>query len=236
MSTVQPSEPRTPSQPSAAAETDTQLRGSSLLLAGRLLATGVAFFAQVLLVRHLSTGDFGAFAYGLGVVVSARILVSLGHNRVLTRFIAIYRERRDGSRLLGVLLMEVLLIGSLGTALFVGIVAAQDALVRTVIDDRRTVAVLAILILLAPLEAFDELAENVLAAYGRATSIFWRQHVLAPALRLGVVVVLIAVDAGVTFLAVGYVAATFAGLLFYTLLLRRLLRTEQVIGCLFIHI
>jgi O-antigen/teichoic acid export membrane protein len=219
-----------PSQPSATAETDTQLRGSSLLLAGRLLATGVAFFTQALLVRYLSTDDFGAFAYGLGVVVSARILVSLGHNRIITRFVAIYRERHDESRLLGVLVMELLLIGSLGTALFVGVFAAQDVLVGTVIDDRRTVAVLAILVLLAPLEAFDELAESILAAYGRAVAIFWRQHVIAPALRLGVVLVLIALDAGVTFLAVGYVAATLAGLLFYTLLLRRLLHAEQVIG------
>jgi O-antigen/teichoic acid export membrane protein len=54
--------------------------------------------------------------------------------------------------------------------------------------------------------------------------------VIAPALRLGVVLALIALGAGVTFLAVGYVAATFVGLLFYTLLLRRLLRTERVIG------
>lgn len=230
MSGIPPSEPRTPSQPNGANESETQLRGSSLLLAGRLLATAVAFFTQVLLVRYLSTGDFGAFAYGLGVVVSARILVSLGHNRILTRFIAIYRERHDTARLLGVLVMEMLLIGSLGTALFVGVVAAQDVLVGSVIDDRRTVAVLAILILLAPLEAFDELAENVLAAYGRAVAIFWRQHILAPALRLGVVLVLMALDAGVTFLAVGYVAATFAGLLFYILLLRRLLRGERVIG------
>ena len=230
MPAVPPYEPRMLSQPSATAETDTQLRGSSLLLAGRLLATGVAFFTQVLLVRYLSTDDFGAFAYGLGVVVSARILVSLGHNRIITRFVAIYRERNDGARLLGVLVMELLLIGSLGTALFVGVFAAQDVLVGTVIDDRGTVAVLAILILLAPLEAFDELAESILAAYGRAVSIFWRQHVIAPALRLGVVLLLIALDAGVTFLAIGYVAATLAGLLFYTLLLRRLLKAEQVIG------
>jgi O-antigen/teichoic acid export membrane protein len=99
-----------------------------------------------------------------------------------------------------------------------------------VIDDRRTIAVLAILILLAPLEALDELAESLLAAYGRAGAIFWRQHVLAPALRLGVVVTLIALDAGVMFLATGYVVATFAGVLLYVLVLRRLLHAEQVLG------
>jgi O-antigen/teichoic acid export membrane protein len=219
-----------PEQRGAAVETTATLRGSSLLLAGRLLATAVAFLTQVLLVRHLSTADFGAFAYGLGVVVSARILVSLGHNRIITRFIAIYRERGDSGRLLGVLVMELLLIGSLGTALFLGVVAAQDVLAGTVIDDRRTIAVLAILILLAPLEALDELAESLLAAYGRAGAILWRQHVLAPALRLGVVVTLIALDAGVMFLATGYVVATFAGLLLYVLVLRRLLHAEQVLG------
>jgi hypothetical protein len=39
------------------------LRGSSLMLAGRVAALGVAFVTQVIVVRHLSKGDYGAFAY-----------------------------------------------------------------------------------------------------------------------------------------------------------------------------
>ncbi len=40
-----------------------QIRGSSLLVAGRVLSMAVGFGAQVATVRYLSKGDFGAFAY-----------------------------------------------------------------------------------------------------------------------------------------------------------------------------
>ena len=39
-----------------------QLRGSSLLLLGRCLSLGTNFLTQVVIVRSLTTGDYGAFA------------------------------------------------------------------------------------------------------------------------------------------------------------------------------
>src|SRR5690242_20660670 len=40
------------------------MRGSSLLLVGRGLATLINFAVQVLVVRYLSVAEFGAFAFG----------------------------------------------------------------------------------------------------------------------------------------------------------------------------
>src|SRR5262245_51699795 len=44
------------------------LRGSSLLLVGRLLSIGLNLLAQILVVRALSVRDYGAFAYALTTV------------------------------------------------------------------------------------------------------------------------------------------------------------------------
>jgi O-antigen/teichoic acid export membrane protein len=54
-----------------------QIRGSSLLLLGRVLSLGINFFTQVLMIRYLSTRDFGELAYGLAVVSFFRIFASL---------------------------------------------------------------------------------------------------------------------------------------------------------------
>src|SRR6266516_2119200 len=40
-----------------------QLRGSGLLLAGRVISLGLTTLTQVLIVRYLTTNDFGACAY-----------------------------------------------------------------------------------------------------------------------------------------------------------------------------
>ena len=44
-----------------------QIRGSTLLLVGQLLAKGVNFGVQVLIVRYLSKSDYGALAYALSI-------------------------------------------------------------------------------------------------------------------------------------------------------------------------
>src|SRR5919198_1404902 len=43
--------------------TDQHLRGSVLLLFGRVVALGLNFLIQILIVRYLSKSDYGAFAY-----------------------------------------------------------------------------------------------------------------------------------------------------------------------------
>ena len=45
--------------------TATQIRGSSLLLFGRIISTAVNVVIQVVIVRYLSKTQFGAFAYAL---------------------------------------------------------------------------------------------------------------------------------------------------------------------------
>ena len=44
------------------------IRGSVMLLLGRLTSMSLAFVTQVVMVRYLSKSDYGAFAYALSVV------------------------------------------------------------------------------------------------------------------------------------------------------------------------
>src|SRR3954447_24269228 len=69
-----------------------QIRGSSLLLAGRMLSLVVNFATQVLIVRYLSKADFGAFAYGLSIVSLGEALAVLGLDKAIARFLPIYEE------------------------------------------------------------------------------------------------------------------------------------------------
>lgn len=199
------------------------MRGSTWLLLGRLSAVFMGMATQVLLVRSLSKDDFGIWALGLALALGLQIVVSLGHNRVLSRFFAIYRERRDAGSLRGLLLMEALLILGLGTLSVAGALAWHGGLAP---EDQNRQLVLVVMIILAPLQALEELLENLFAAFGRVWTIVVRQHVILPLLRLLVVVVLTGVDADVVWIAAGYVAVSATGLGFYALMLARLGRTD----------
>src|SRR5205823_2946461 len=71
------------------------VRGSTLLLVGRLVSLLFTVVTQVVIVRSLSKSDYGAFALAFTLTAAGRVLLSLGQGRLLSRFLAKYEEERD---------------------------------------------------------------------------------------------------------------------------------------------
>jgi O-antigen/teichoic acid export membrane protein len=207
-----------------------QVRGSSLLLVGRVIAMAVNFGSQVLIVRHLSKSEFGAFAYALSLVTFAESIVIVGLDRAHARFISIYDERRDYARYFGTILMEVAFVLGLGLSLILLVYGLQGWLGETAISNQKAVALLVILIVLSPIQALDRLLMSMFAVLASARSIFFRTYVLAPGLRLVVVLLLVLGRHPVSFLAAGYVAAGAIGTAIYVVLLVRLLRAQGLLA------
>lgn len=212
------------------AATRRQIRGSSLLLAGRLLSKGATLAIQVLIVRHLTKSEFGAFAYGLSVVSVVQTIVTFGLDRAVTRFVPIFHERGEYRKLFGTFFMVV------GSLLVVGLVAvgctfalyafAGDALVA----DPLARSLLLVLVFLAPIDAIDAVLVGMFAVFAKPRAIFVRRYLLAPVLRLAVVLALVLGGFSVYFLAVGWVASSLVGVAVCTVLLVQLLRQEGLLG------
>lgn len=205
------------------------LRGSVLLLVGRVGSMAFTISAQVILVRALSKSEFGAFAFALAITSACRILLSLGQGRTLSRFLAIYEERGQRERLFGALALVALTVVATSLVLFLAFLLWGEALAASVGGAPRAYEVLAILLLLAPLEALDEAFSALFAVFARPTSIFVRKYLLTPGLRLLVVVALYLADASAVFLAVGYVGTSFTGLVVYAALAVRLLKERGLL-------
>lgn len=211
-------------------ETRSQLRGSSLLLVGRLWSVVVNLLTQIIIARYLSTSEYGAFAYALSVVALVGGLVGLGFDRAISRFLPIYDERSDRPRFLGTLLLVVGTITGVGAAAVLTVIGLQSMLVGTIAPDALTVSIVSLMIILAPVEALDGILTDMFAVFRSARAIFVRRYILAPALRLLVVVVLVLTAAGVEFLAIGYVLTGFLGVFLYVTMVPGLLRRAGVIG------
>lgn len=203
-----------------------QLRGSSLLLAGRGISMVVNFAVQILIVNYLTKADYGAFAYALSLVVLGQTLVTFGLDRAVSRFVPLYHEQRDYPRLFGTIMLAIGTVIGLGFAVVLFVYGGQSLLGRALIDDQRAIALLLILVTLAPVQALDALLVGLFAVFARPRAIFFRKHMLGPGLKLGVVLLLILRGGDVFYLAGGYLAAGAMGMVICGVFLVRLLRDQ----------
>jgi O-antigen/teichoic acid export membrane protein len=220
-----------PPIPSVSADDATrgQLRGSTLLLAGRTISLFANFVVQIIIVRYLTQTDYGAWAYALSIVTLGATIVTFGLDRAITRFIPIYEERGDYGRLFGTLAMVSGTFVTLGLGVVLVVFGLQDWLAGTVIEEPQAITLIVIMIVLAPVSALDDLLIGMFAVFGNARAIFFRRHVLGPILRLTIVALLVMTEQGVEFLAGGYVFSGFLILSLYGTLLIRFLRRRGVL-------
>src|SRR5207244_1324904 len=168
-----------------------QIRGSGLLLTGRMLSTAIVFVAQLLIVRHLSTTDYGAFAYAFAIVTASQAFSTLGLHKSISRFVPIYHEQRDSGRIVGTMLLTMGIIGATLLLITVALAAVPDRVLQSVIHGRQAIAIVRILIFLLPIEAFNDVLISLFASFGRPRDIFFRSHVVGPVLRLVTVLALV---------------------------------------------
>ncbi len=207
----------------------THIRGSLLLLIGRVLSLGLNFGIQILTVRYLTKTEFGAWAYALAVVTLGTHLVVVGLDKTITRFVPIYQEKEDYAKMFGTILMMVGVVLGLGLAMVVLVLSLSGVLGAYVGSDALSLSLVLVLIALPPVQALDSLLVGMLATFAPPSAIFFRKHVLAPGLKAVAVLLLIVFHSSVYVLAFGYLAGAVIGVLIYAILLVRLLSTQGLL-------
>src|SRR5574342_362084 len=191
--------------------TKNHLRGSTLLLAGRVISLATNFFVQVLTVRYLSKSDYGAFAYALSVASLGTSLALFGLGKTITRFLPIYQEKREFQKLFGTIIMVAGTILSTGIFLVFLALSLGGWVAESFAIDPLAMKLLFLLIFLSPIDAVDYLLEGMMVVFAKPSAIFFRRHVLGPGLKLLVVLLLVLFRSDVYFLAIGYIAASTIG-------------------------
>jgi O-antigen/teichoic acid export membrane protein len=202
-----------------------QIRGSSLLVVGRLLALVINFGAQVIVIRHLSKSDYGALAYAQTIAAALQALVVFGLSDTLARFVPIYREQGAYGKLYSALILAAATVLLLSLPVVAAIMLFPGAIAGLMPQDARgsALATLIMLALLVPLEALGTLLNNLFAIFAEPAAIFWRRAVFTPGLKLVAVGVAAFSGASVTMFAFGFVIASAVMFVLYSAYLLRLL-------------
>lgn len=221
-------EPPAEPEPASRWTSRRQLRGSSLLLMGRFPSKLMNFGTQVLVVHLLTKNDYGAFAYALSIVAFSQIIVTFGLDRAITRFLPIYQERKEYAKLVGTGFLVVATIVALSTLMILTLTGLQVFTDASFLHDPRILSIMMVLMFLAPLQAIDDVVLGIFAVFGAAKQIFFRQHILGPALKLSAVLLVFAFHGGIFALAAGYLIASVLGIAVYVRKLFSLLRDEGI--------
>ena len=195
------------------------IRGSTLLLVGRIVSLGINFLVQVLTVRYLTKSDYGAFAYALGIVSMSSSILLFGLDKAVSRFIPIYQEHRDYDKMFGAIVLATGTILGLGLSLAVLLFGVQGVLAGRMIKDPLALALLLIMILLAPAQSYDSLFQGLLAIFASPKAIFFRRYVLGPGLKLAAVLVVMITASDVYTLAYGYLIGGLLGIVVYVVMI-----------------
>lgn len=206
--------------------TKKHIRGSSLLLVGQVVSMFLNFAIQLLMVRYLSKSDYGAFAYALSVVSIGSSVVLFGLDKAVARFVPIYHEHKDYSRMFGVMLMALGSIFLIGLTLVLVVFGFQEVINNEFISDPMALSLLLIVIVLSPIEALNNLFQGTLAVFAKSRAIFVRRHLLGPSLKLGAVLLVILLGKDVYFLAGGYLVGSLLGLAVHLGIVIQVLRGE----------
>jgi len=207
-----------------------QIRGSALLVTGRFVSLGINLLVQVITVRYLAREQYGMFAYALAVVDMLTIVALLGMDGTLSRFAAMYYEQSDLPRLFGAIAISAICVTGASLLLIAGTLGASNALPSLLGAEPESVRLLLVMVAMAPLQGFDTALHALYGVFGTASAIAIRKHVLGPGLKLASVLFVVAIG-GTTFeLALAYVLSLALGVVFYAVLLVRLLERDGVLA------
>ena len=196
-------------------ETHKQIRGSSLLFAGKLVSVGINLAAQVIIVRYLSKTDFGAWGYVLALVAFFHAFSTLGLNRSITRFIPIYHEKDEYEKLFGTIVLVMVTIFTTSVIVVTAVFLYPELIAGLVSGNYQPVTLLFIMIFLVPVQAIDVVLLGLFASFTSPKAIFIRKYILEPMLKLCVVLLLVSLGSTVFFLAYGYLAVSIFGVVIY---------------------
>lgn len=203
------------------------LRGSVLLVAGRVIAIMINFGVQVLTVRYLAKADYGIFAFALSVAGVLSILSAFGADKAASRFLPVYLQNGQYDRFWGMLSLmfgTVVSTGSLVVLLFVSAWAAEVPLLTR---DPSTQLILALIAGLAFCDTLNAVFTALFAVLANPAAIFFRRHLAGPLLRLSAAVSVIATGGTIYAFAAAQVFAGVLGMLLSVAMLIRIVRQRQ---------
>jgi O-antigen/teichoic acid export membrane protein len=190
-------------------------KGGMLNFVGLLVATISAFIFQFILGRALSPGEVGIFNLGLTISSLVGLVMLVGLDRGVVRFIAHYLSVNDRERELGtvtssfrILLLIMAIITPIAWFL-------SDDLANIIFQKPELTPVLRVFTLTLPFIAFTRWSMGVFLGYKRVKPIVFIEQIMAPVLRIvGALLIIITISKTAASISFSYLFSAIIGFCF----------------------
>ncbi|TWT61557.1 glycosyltransferase [Rubinisphaera italica] len=180
--------PQISSDDSSTCNTDSssrkQIRGSTVLLAGRGCSLLLNLLTQVVIIRALSKTSYGELAYVISIVELLSIAAVLCMDKTFSRYGAIYHEQNDQGRFAGSLILAICAPISLGIVLIALVWILALFFPGSIPLDATTWPLMLLVVFLTPGNGIASVSLSLLTILKGARAVFFRKHFVGPLLKL----------------------------------------------------
>ncbi len=153
-------------------------KGTVFVLIGTFVGMLLAFLARVVLVRSISTAEYGIFSLAIAGVGLITVVSELGLPGGIIRNIAFFRGKKDFGRVLGIIFSSFQLGIITSLVLFAVFFFLSDFLSVNVFHNPALTSVLKVLLIIAPLTVLIDFLSATFRGFNRAEGVFFYDFLL----------------------------------------------------------
>ena len=182
-------------------------KGAGIVLIGTLIGRAFGYGSRIVIARFLGVSDYGLISLGFAALTMAAALAAIGLPAGVTRYISFYKGKEDKERIKGTIISAIKMNLPISVIFALLLFFGADWISIHIFHDANLTQVLRIFAIAVP---FLVLAQNLLSAtvgFQEMRYQVYTENIFKEPLKLGAIVILVALGFGVTGAAWGWVIA-----------------------------
>jgi O-antigen/teichoic acid export membrane protein len=182
-------------------------KGAGIVFIGTLIGRAFGYGSRIVIARFLGASDYGLISLGFAALTMAAALAAIGLPAGVTRYISFYKGKEDKERIKGTIISAIKMNLPISVIFALLLFFGADWISIHIFHDANLTQVLRIFAIAVP---FLVLAQNLLSAtvgFQEMRYQVYTENIFKEPLKLGAIVILVALGFGVTGAAWGWTIA-----------------------------
>ena len=193
-------------------------KGTGIVFIGTIIAMLLGFIGTIIIVRYLTTSEYGLFSLTLAVIGIIAGLSSLGLGDGAPRYIAYFRGKQDSKKIFSVIVssIQITIIASVLCSLFVFFLS--DTISMAILHSNDLSTILRILAITIPFSTLSGIIISIFRGFGVVEAKVYFNDVLQQILRISFFIAVVFFGLaliGTVYAYLGVVVITCAALVVY---------------------
>jgi O-antigen/teichoic acid export membrane protein len=196
-------------------------KGGAIAFSLKILNTALAFLNQIILARILGAGGIGEVILAITVVRISAQIAKFGMEETMMKFIPLYIDRNDESRLKGTIMFAVKFCLLFSVVFMLFVLAGSKLISINIFHTEGLIKLMPVVVIAIPAWVIRDVIGGILRGYKDIRSALIPEALVSPFFRITVFLILILNGASPLFAIVAFVAGEIAAVIVSIIFLRK---------------